>query len=207
MKKFTLYSLTVVLGVLLFSVLTPAFAANRTYEFNRSQQTIKSTQSNNYSSTYFTSNKTQYKLITTYLELKNKQGEIIGIASIVQMGKHVFVNVNASGLTPGKHGFHIHENPITNNDFATAGGHFNPGSKQHGHDNPNGAHLGDLPNLIADENGKIDQAFLLEGLSIERNVENSVLGRAFIIHEKEDDGKTDPAGNAGDRIAGGNIAR
>ena len=73
------------------------------------------------------------------------------------------LKVNASGLTPGNHGFHIHQNPITNNDFTTAGGHFNPTEKQHGHDNPNGAHLGDIPNLVADKDGKINQTVIVDG--------------------------------------------
>ena len=67
----------------------------------------------------------------------------------------------ASGLTPGKHGIHIHDKAIVGNDFTTAGGHFNPLAKQHGEHNPDGAHLGDLSNLVVDENGKVDQTFIL----------------------------------------------
>ena len=154
---------------------------------------------------YFISNEEQHKIATTFLELKNNKGEKIGFAAFGQLGDHLMLTVNASGLTPGQHGFHIHQNPITNNDFSTAGGHFNPTGKKHGHDNPEGAHLGDILNLVADEKGKIDQTIMLSGLSLEKAKSNSILGKSLIIHAQADDGKTDPSGNSGDRIAGGNI--
>lgn len=207
MKKFTLYSLIIILGLLFFSVLAPALASNEASENSQKKEKVEPTQNYNYSYTYFTSNNRQHKFITTYLELKNKKGEVIGVAGLVQMGKHVIVKINAAGLTPGIHGFHIHENWISKNDFATAGGHYNPNSKEHGHENPNGSNLGDLPNLTVDKDGKIDQAIVLEGLSLDKDVENSILGKSLIIHEKADDGKTNPAGNSGDRVAGGNIAQ
>ncbi|HHY73365.1 MAG TPA: superoxide dismutase family protein [Bacillus bacterium] len=146
-----------------------------------------------------------YHITTTHLDLYNRNGDVIGVAGLVQMGKHVIVKVEASGLTPGKHGFHVHENPITNGDFTTAGAHFNPTNKKHGHDNPKGAHLGDMPNLVADKDGKVDEAVILEDVSLEKGVRNSILGKSLIIHAKEDDLKTDPSGDSGDRVAGGNI--
>lgn len=152
-------------------------------------------------------NSKQHTFITTKLELYNSKGDVIGVANLVQMGKHVIVKVTASGLTPGKHGFHVHENPITNGDFTTAGAHFNPTNKQHGHENPEGAHLGDMPNLIVDKDGKVDQAIILEGVSLEQGKSNSIVGKSLIIHAKEDDLKTDPSGNSGDRVAGGNIPK
>ena len=154
---------------------------------------------------YFISDEEQHKIDTTYVELKNNKGEILGFAAFYQLGEQVFLKVFASGQTPGKHGFHIHQNQITNNDFSTAGGHFNPTSKQHGHDNPIGAHLGDLSNLTADKNGEIDEIVMLQGVSLEKGKSNSVLGKSLIIHAGEDDGKSDPAGNSGDRVVGGNI--
>lgn len=212
MKKFSFTTLIIIIGLILMSGFVSANVFNASKE--ESNQSKKETtpvnpqtnQSYNYTQTYFTSNNRQHKFITTYLELTNTKGEVIGVAGLVQMGKQVIVKLNVSGLKPGKHGFHIHEKPITNNDFSTAGGHFNPTEKQHGHDNSNGAHLGDLPNLVADKDGKIDTAIVLEGLSLEQGeVSNSILGKSLIIHEKEDDGKTDPSGNSGDRVAGGNI--
>ncbi|WP_078409120.1 superoxide dismutase family protein [Priestia abyssalis] len=154
---------------------------------------------------YFISDEEQHKIGTTFVELKNGKGEKIGFAAFGQMGDQIMLKVSASGLTPGKHGFHIHQNAITNNDFTTAGGHFNPSDKKHGHDNPEGAHLGDLPNLTADENGEIEQTIFLSGVSLEKGKSNSILGKSLIIHAAEDDGETDPSGNSGDRVAGGNI--
>ena len=154
---------------------------------------------------YFISDEEQHKIGTTFLELKNDKGEKIGYAAFGQLGDQIMLKVIASGLATGKHGIHIHENAIANNDFKTAGGHFNPVGKQHGEHNPNGAHLGDLSNLVVDENGKVDQTFILSNISLEKGKSNSVLGKSIIIHAKEDDGATDPSGNSGDRVAGGNI--
>lgn len=154
---------------------------------------------------YFISDEEQHKIGTTFVELKNAEGEKIGFAAFAQMGDQTMLKVSASGLTPGNHGFHIHQKAITNNDFTTAGGHFNPFGKQHGHDNPAGAHLGDLPNLVANEKGNIDQTIFLSGVSLEKGKSNSILGKSLIIHAAGDDGKTDPSGNSGDRVAGGNI--
>jgi Cu/Zn superoxide dismutase len=155
--------------------------------------------------TYFISDEEQHKIATTYLELKNNKGEKVGYAAFMQMGEQLMLKINAAGLTPGKHGFHIHQNPIANNDFSTAGGHFNPTGKQHGHSNPEGAHLGDMRNLVVEKNGEVDVTIMLEGLTLEKGKNNSVLGKSLIIHAGEDDEKTDPAGNSGDRIVGGNI--
>lgn len=154
---------------------------------------------------YFISDEEQHKIGTTYLELKNDKGVKIGFAAFMQFGDQIMLKVSASGLTPGKHGIHIHENAILNYDFKTAGGHFNPTNKKHGEHNPDGAHLGDLSNLIVDENGKVDQTIILSGISLEKGKSNSVLGKSIIIHAKEDDSATDPSGNSGDRVAGGNI--
>jgi superoxide dismutase, Cu-Zn family len=139
------------------------------------------------------------------IDLKNNNGESIGTASFEQDGDVLKLTINASGLTPGKHGFHIHENPIEGNDFNTAGSHFNPTGKKHGHLNPEGAHLGDLLNLEVDAKGNADQTFELKDVTIEKGKPNSILNKSLIIHALEDDYKTDPSGNSGDRVAGGNI--
>jgi superoxide dismutase, Cu-Zn family len=144
---------------------------------------------------------------TIIVELKNNNGEKMGTASFEQDMNVLKLTIRASGLTPGEHGFHIHENPIVGNDFNTAGGHFNPTGKKHGHLNPEGAHLGDLLNLDVDANGNATQTFELRGLTLEEGKPNSILGKSLIIHAKADDYKTDPAGNSGDRVAGGNILK
>lgn len=156
---------------------------------------------------YFISDEEQHKIGTPYLELKNSKKEKIGFAAFIPLGDQILLKVSASGLTPGKHGIHIHQNQIANYDFATAGGHFNPTNRKHGAQNPDGVHLGDLPNLVVNEDGTVDQTFILSGISLEKDKSNSVLGRSLIIHAKEDDGATDPSGNSGDRVAGGNIPK
>ncbi|MBP1934925.1 superoxide dismutase family protein [Ammoniphilus resinae] len=205
MNKFAFLGLNLMLGIALMTGTGFADGDGQQDNANTNPPSVNNN-GYNYTQTYFTSNDKQHKFVTTYLELKNKEGEVIGVAGLVQMGKHVIIKVNASGLNTGKHGFHIHEKQFANNDFTTAGGHFNPTGKQHGHENPNGAHLGDLPDLIADEEGRVDQAFILEGVSLEQGGKNnSILGRSLIIHANEDDGESDPAGKSGERIAGGNL--
>ncbi len=137
--------------------------------------------------------------------LKDVNGAAIGHATLSQGEDGVNVHVEASGLTPGKHGFHLHEKPIQGNDLATAGGHFNPHGKKHGHHHADGHHLGDLSNLEVQADGTVSAHFFVEGATMERGAATSVWGRSLIIHAKEDDGITDPSGNSGDRIAGGSI--
>lgn len=105
-----------------------------------------------------------------------------------------------SGLTPGKHGFHIHEKgDCSAADFTSAGGHFNPTNEAHGAPDANVRHAGDLGNLIADEEGvayyhKVDTRIHLNG-------KDSIVGRGLIVHSQEDDFTTQPTGNAGGRVA------
>ncbi|WP_284645691.1 superoxide dismutase family protein [Paenibacillus silviterrae] len=139
------------------------------------------------------------------VDMRDAEGSVIGHAALSQGENGVNIEVKASGLAPGKHGFHLHQNPIAGNDFATAGGHFNPLSKKHGLHSPDGHHLGDLQNLEVAANGTVNAHYLLEGVTLEKGKDNSVWGKSLIIHAKEDDGVTDPSGNSGDRIAGASI--
>jgi Cu-Zn family superoxide dismutase len=110
------------------------------------------------------------------------------------------------GFTPGRHGFHIHEfGDCSAKDLSSAGSHFNPAMKSHGAPTDEMRHDGDMGNVVADESGKthleyIDRKITLDG-------ENSIIGRAVIVHEKEDDLKTQPTGNAGGRVACGVIGK
>ena len=114
------------------------------------------------------------------------------------------ISWDLAGLTPGKHGFHIHELGDCNcDDLKCAGGHFNPEGKKHGSPMAPERHVGDLGNIEADAKGMskgemTDKQITLTG-------DHSVVGRSVILHAKEDDMTTDPAGNAGDRIASGVI--
>ncbi len=139
------------------------------------------------------------------VDIKDAKGSVIGQAALSQGVNGVNIDVEASGLTPGKHGFHLHQNPIAGNDFATAGGHFNPLGKKHGLHSTEGHHMGDLQNLEIAADGTVKAHMHLEGVTLEKGKDNSVWGKALIVHAKEDDGVTDPSGNSGDRIAGASI--
>lgn len=139
------------------------------------------------------------------VKLYNAKGEEIGNGIVKQEEKGVRVSVSVKGLPPGPHGFHIHEKMFKPFDFKTSGEHMNPTQKQHGFENPKGFHLGDMTNLEVKEDGTGEASFLIEGANLQKGSPYSLLGRSIMIHEKADDYKTDPAGNSGNRIAGGNI--
>ena len=139
------------------------------------------------------------------VDIVNAAGATIGKAVLSAAEGGVRVEAEVSGLTPGEHGFHLHEKAFANNDFKTAGGHYNPEGKKHGLHNPEGHHAGDFENLVVGEDGKGSASFVAEGLSLDKGAANSIWGKSFIIHAGPDDYATDPAGNSGDRIAGGNI--
>jgi Cu-Zn family superoxide dismutase len=106
----------------------------------------------------------------------------------------------------GDHAVHIHENAVCDApDFKGAGGHFNPDKKQHGWDNPMGHHNGDLPkNVTVGDDGTGEATFEMPAISLNPNAPNSIFangGTSVVVHEKPDDMKTDPTGNAGNRIA------
>lgn len=137
--------------------------------------------------------------------LINTNGDIIGEVELSEGKDGVTIHVEAKDLSPGMHGFHIHENgDCTPPTFESAGGHFNPTKKAHGFDNPKGFHLGDLPNIEVEADGTVNAVVSGVGVTLQSGKENSILdegGSAIMIHEKADDYKTDPAGNAGNRVA------
>ncbi len=112
--------------------------------------------------------------------------------------------VDLEGLKPGKHGFHIHEKgDCSDPKAASAGGHFNPEHKHHGGADTAERHAGDFGNIEADASGKAHAEVQLKGVKFDGA--DSIIGKAVIVHDKEDDLKTDPSGNSGDRIACGVI--
>ena len=140
-------------------------------------------------------------------DIRNANAQSIGTATFTQQSDGVRVNVTIKGLPAGKHGIHIHavgkcEGP----DFATAGGHFNPESKQHGAQNAAGPHAGDLPNLVVGADGAGSLQFVDTRVTLDKGAANSLFdadASALVIHVAEDDEKTDPSGNSGARIACG----
>ena len=132
---------------------------------------------------------------------------VAGTVTFSQDKEGVKAVVDLTGLSPGKHGIHIHEKTdMTAPDLTSAGGHWDPdGHKQHGGPASESAqrHAGDLGNLEADESGKAHYEVSVSGVSI--GGKNDIVGHSVIVHAKEDDLKTNPAGNAGGRVAGGAI--
>lgn len=133
---------------------------------------------------------------------QTEYGEVI----VAQADGNLLVNINAQNMSKGPHGVHIHatgkcEGP----DFKSAGGHWNPGDKEHGFDNPKGAHMGDFFNLDIGEDGTGSLEATIAGGSLKEG-ESALLdadGAAFVVHEGPDDFKTDPSGESGGRLACG----
>jgi superoxide dismutase, Cu-Zn family len=127
-----------------------------------------------------------------------------GVVTFTKIQGGVKVVADLQGLSKGKHGIHIHEcGDCTASDGSSAGGHFNPMAKSHGSPADVMRHEGDMGNIEADDSGKahleyVDSTILLEGPA-------SIIGRSVIVHQHEDDLKTQPSGNAGPRIACGVI--
>ena len=137
--------------------------------------------------------------------LARSGSHVSGSVGLTQMGEKLLIEARVSGLTPGEHGFHVHEaGDCSATDGSSAKGHFNPGSKAHGHHGGHDRHAGDLPNLVADANGNAIYRAEVVGLSLSDGP-NSILGRSMVIHADPDDYQSQPAGNSGKRIACGVI--
>jgi len=146
------------------------------------------------------------------VQLKDAKGTSVGTATIKPSGKGVEVKLDLKNLSPGDHALHFHQNAsCVPPDFKSAGPHFNPDKKEHGFLNPKGHHNGDMANFTVKPNGTakatIKDADVVLGTGSEPNSLFANGGTSLMIHAKADDMKTDPAGNAGDRIACGVITK
>jgi superoxide dismutase, Cu-Zn family len=146
---------------------------------------------------------------TATAKLTDSTGKQIGLAIFTATDTGTTVGISIAELPPGLHGLHIHESGrCTPPDFASAGGHFNPTARHHGLENPEGPHLGDLPNLLVQADGSADTSFSLDPVLL-RPGPLSLLdsaGTALVVHAQRDDQRSDPSGGSGDRIACGPIA-
>ncbi|MCM8556385.1 superoxide dismutase family protein [Sphingomicrobium sediminis] len=136
--------------------------------------------------------------------LAGVDGVEVGSVDLSQDPNGVTISVSVSGLSEGLHAVHLHETgDCSAGDFTSAGGHWNPTGAQHGRDNPEGAHLGDLANMSVGADGTGESNFLVTQASLDGG-QYSIAdadGTALVIHAGPDDYRTDPAGDAGSRVA------
>jgi Cu-Zn family superoxide dismutase len=144
---------------------------------------------------------------TAKVELQPRSGSTVGGAltlSAVRDG--VQIRGDVRGLAPGStHGFHVHEKgDCSAPDASSAGPHFNPAGAPHGQAGSSPHHVGDMPNLVADKRGVAHVDVVLHGATLDAG-EGSIRGRAVVVHHDPDDYASQPAGNAGARVACGVI--
>ena len=143
-----------------------------------------------------------------HVDLKDAKGNSVGMAMISPAsGGGVSVELTLKGLPPGDHGVHLHSVAKCEPPFTSAGEHFNPTKKKHGLSNPEGPHAGDMANITVAANGTVTTTLTNKNVTMSAGV-NSLYaggGTALVIHERADDMKTDPSGNACNPIACGAI--
>jgi Cu-Zn family superoxide dismutase len=140
-------------------------------------------------------------------QLKDSSGKAVADADLVQTPAGVLIRLQIKGLPPGQHAFHIHAVGQCKPPFESAGPHFNPANHKHGM-MAGEAHAGDMPNLHVPQDGNLSVEVVNAAITLDKGKPNSVFdsdGSALVIHAQADDYKSDPAGNAGGRIACGVI--
>jgi Cu-Zn family superoxide dismutase len=135
--------------------------------------------------------------------IPTKGSKVEGRVTFTDHEGTVHVHAEISGLTPGEHGFHIHEFGVWSEDGMASGGHYNPSHDMHaGIDTPK-RHVGDMGNITANANGNATLDLDVPNMRFRGG--GSIIGRGVVVHEKADDLKSQPSGNAGGRLAVGVI--
>lgn len=145
------------------------------------------------------------KVLKAFAVVNPTQGnEVVGAVTFTQKNGKVKIMADIGGLTPGKHGFHIHEHgDCSAHDGSSAGGHFNPTNQPHGGPHSEKRHAGDLGNLEANEFGFAHYELIDDMISL--SGKHSIIGKSVVIHAGEDDLVSQPSGNSGSRVACGTI--
>ncbi len=131
--------------------------------------------------------------------------KVAGTVTFTPIADGVQVHAEITGLTPGKHGFHVHEfGDCSAADASSAGGHFNPNHKPHAGPEAPERHEGDMGNVEADASGNAKLDYVDHQLSLSSD-DKSAIGRSVVVHAKPDDLKTQPSGDSGARVACGVI--
>ncbi len=141
--------------------------------------------------------------------LADRNGNNVGEAMLYDQNGEMTISVSLEGLSPGTHAVHLHTTgDCSASDFTSAGGHLNPTNNEHGTLNPQGAHLGDLPNaeLSAAGTGTVSTTLRGTGAMAMQQIFDAD-GTAVVVHAGADDYRTDPAGDAGSRVACGVMSR
>ncbi len=143
------------------------------------------------------------------VNMVNTEGYNVGTAVFNEADGEVTLTLDLEGISAGEYGMHIHEfGKATPPTFEDAGSHFNPTGVEHGKDSETGPHIGDLPNLVVPEDGIVQETIVIPNTSLQADGENTLnteQGTSLIIHTKADDHKSQPTGDAGDRMLGGVI--
>lgn len=149
------------------------------------------------------------------LQFIDPAGKANGSATLTQMSRGVLIELNLTGLAPGEHAFHIHQHGVCQpqDGFKSAGDHFSGAGHTHGFDSARGPHRGDMPNQFVGSDGTLRAQVFNAQVSLSPGVAGSLMdrdGSSLILHAKRDDYRSQPSGEAGDRIAcaviGGEVA-
>ncbi|MDP4085665.1 MAG: superoxide dismutase family protein [Bacillota bacterium] len=153
---------------------------------------------------------TQQNPTKVNVKMYNAVGDSLGTIELAEQSSGVKLNIKLDGLTPGIHAIHIHDSgKCVAPDFKSAGNHFDIEGKEHGLMHPKGAHAGDLPNLIVEDDGSVKAELMAPNVSLKDGKKSlfTKKGTSIVIDEGKDDGMTQPSGDSGKRIACGEITR